>query len=432
MKKYISMILTLTMILGMSMGVSATRMRQNEKQQENTEQASQQNKDWGSINYVENLPGPDFSGYTYGGVPVEVPNYNNYSEFTAGDITNFSDAIVDMKGWDALIGSIKYDLGENILNFTPIPTATDSNKNVTGYSRKKFGWEDIRFKMKINDETNRYNSWAGITILADATQRVQWTGVQGYLIVMKKDQVELQKYFPSQEMLGIYEHDTIKVNTWQDYDLQMSPEGDALRIKFIVDGVTIFDYLDEDTSKVLKEGYVNLYAGEFNLDLQPVEATISHTDSGVNSADQASAELIVLKPGKSNAYVDGELKAIDAENENVVPINNNGRVMIPLRFLAEALGAAVTWNDEARIAKISNQGKAVSVVPGFAEYVVDGKTYPMDTAAELQDGRILVPVRMISEALGKKVSWEDEAVWVSDYKYELTDEIKAQSLELLK
>lgn len=432
MKKFISLSVLLCLLMSMGVNASATRMRETEKELNAQKSEESAEKDWGNINYVDNLPGPDFSGYTYGGEEIEIPNYNNYKDFTADEINNFSDAIVDLKGWDGLIGSLRYDLGENILNFTPISAANDSNKVVTGYGRKKFGWEDIRFKMKINDETNSYSSWAGITVLANTTQKVQWEGVQGYLIVMKKDQVELQKYFPAQEMLGIYEHDTIKVNTWQDYDLQMSPEGDALRIKFIVDGVTIFDYLDEDTSKVLKEGYVNLYAGGFNLDLQPVEATISHTDSGVNTEDQASAELIVLNPGKSNAYVDGELKAIDAENENVVPINNNGRVMIPLRFLSEALGATVTWNDETRTAHIAGNGKIISVVPGFSEYSLNGKTYKTDAQVTIENGRILVPVRIISEGLGKQVLWENEMVWVSDYDYDITDEIKANAKEMLQ
>lgn len=437
MRKKISLLLIASLVISISTNASATRMRQNEKEKlENAQTVTEESgKDWGNINYVDNLPGPDFSGYSYGGVPVEVPNYNNYKDFSAGDITNFSDAIVDMKGWDALIGAIDYDLSDNILNFTPIPAATDTNKTVIGYSRKKFGWEDIKFKLKINDETDKYNGWVGLTVLADKTQAVQWSGVQGYLIVMKKNSVELQKYFPGQEMLGIYEHDVIKLDTWHEVDLQMIPEGEALRLKFIVDGVTIFEYLDEKTELVLKEGYVNFYTSMTGIDLQGHEAKISHDgagNSGNESGEKKETELIVLKPGKNTANKDGENVLIDINDPEVAPVIENNRVMLPLRFLSESIGASVSWDEETRTANISKKGKTVSVVPGFAEYTINGKTYPMDTPAKIENGRILVPVRMISEALDKRVLWENEMVWLSDYEYNITEETKTKVEEMLK
>jgi hypothetical protein len=44
---------------------------------------------------------------------------------------------------------------------------------------------------------------------------------------------------------------------------------------------------------------------------------------------------------------------------------------------------------------------------GSKEYVVDGERFESDVAPELKDGRTMVPLRLVAEALGGKVQWID-------------------------
>ncbi len=53
---------------------------------------------------------------------------------------------------------------------------------------------------------------------------------------------------------------------------------------------------------------------------------------------------IVLKIGNSTALVDGIKTKIDPNDSKVVPIIINGRTYLPLRFIAEHLGATVDWD----------------------------------------------------------------------------------------
>ena len=78
MKKFISLSVLLCLLMSMGVNASATRMRETEKKLNAQKSEESAEKDWGNINYVDNLPGPDFSGYTYGGEEIEIPNYNNY------------------------------------------------------------------------------------------------------------------------------------------------------------------------------------------------------------------------------------------------------------------------------------------------------------------------------------------------------------------
>jgi hypothetical protein len=81
---------------------------------------------------------------------------------------------------------------------------------------------------------------------------------------------------------------------------------------------------------------------------------------------------------------------------DTAPYIVDGRTMVPLRFASEALGASVNWSSSTRTATIALDGIVLSIVPG---QLLPG----MDVAAELVDGRVMVPVRYVAEALGAEI-----------------------------
>lgn len=89
-------------------------------------------------------------------------------------------------------------------------------------------------------------------------------------------------------------------------------------------------------------------------------------------------------------------------------VNADGRTMLPVRAIAEALGANVQWDEATQTATLAQGGKTVKVPIGQNKITVDGKPVPMDTAAAIKDGRTLLPVRAIGEALGAKVGWDEK------------------------
>lgn len=84
------------------------------------------------------------------------------------------------------------------------------------------------------------------------------------------------------------------------------------------------------------------------------------------------------------------------------PVTN--RTMVPLRFIAEALGAEVGYDAEK--AMIRREGLEVLVWYNTNKAVVNGKEMYLDAPAVLvPPGRTMVPLRFISEAFGCKVDW---------------------------
>ncbi|WP_199613896.1 copper amine oxidase N-terminal domain-containing protein [Paenibacillus alkalitolerans] len=87
-------------------------------------------------------------------------------------------------------------------------------------------------------------------------------------------------------------------------------------------------------------------------------------------------------------------------------IDNNGRAQVPLRFVSEALGAKVGWNNKSKTVTIEIVSKTLSLVTGKTSYTLNGEIRKMDTAALLKNKRTYVPIRFVSEALGATVNWD--------------------------
>ncbi len=117
-------------------------------------------------------------------------------------------------------------------------------------------------------------------------------------------------------------------------------------------------------------------------------------------------DTLILNIGNYAAVDDGYLKAIDVANKNVVPFIEGDRTYLPLRFVGEAFGAEVNWNPENQEIKVSIGETEVVMNIGKTEYSVNGDKKEMDVAPFIKEDRTFIPVRYISEALGKAVYWD--------------------------
>ncbi len=91
----------------------------------------------------------------------------------------------------------------------------------------------------------------------------------------------------------------------------------------------------------------------------------------------------------------------------VSPLQQSGRVLVPLRGVFEALGAFVDYNNETQAITATQGDTRVQLTVGSARAYVNGQSRTLDVPAQVQSGRTLVPLRFVSEALGANVAWND-------------------------
>ena len=108
----------------------------------------------------------------------------------------------------------------------------------------------------------------------------------------------------------------------------------------------------------------------------------------------AALSLIALTIGSTIYTVGGIPHQSDA-----APFIADGRTMVPLRLVAEALGAEVGWIDASRTVTVNGNGANLALIIGTP--------LPGDMGTPvLSNGRTFVPLRFVAEALGAEVAWD--------------------------
>ncbi|WP_446674095.1 stalk domain-containing protein [Paenibacillus sp. 598K] len=88
------------------------------------------------------------------------------------------------------------------------------------------------------------------------------------------------------------------------------------------------------------------------------------------------------------------------------PLLANGRTLVPLRGIFEALGAEVRWTAATRTVTAVKGDTTVSLRIGQSTASVNGQSVRLDAPAVVASGRTMVPLRFVSEALGASVQWD--------------------------
>lgn len=90
-----------------------------------------------------------------------------------------------------------------------------------------------------------------------------------------------------------------------------------------------------------------------------------------------------------------------------------GRVLVPIRFVAEGMGALVEWDPVDRRVDIIKNEVNIKLKPDEKRLIINGVEKPMDTAAFIKDDRVYVPLRVVSECLDMDVGWDEKTFMVS-------------------
>lgn len=116
-----------------------------------------------------------------------------------------------------------------------------------------------------------------------------------------------------------------------------------------------------------------------------------------------------FSPGTIGILIDGRSLPLE-----VNPVITGGRVLVPIRGVAEGLDTPVHWDASSRVATIGTGQSAITLRSGSNQAMIGaGQSAILDVPAQIASGRIMVPLRFIGEHLGAFVTWNDGTRTVS-------------------
>lgn len=88
-------------------------------------------------------------------------------------------------------------------------------------------------------------------------------------------------------------------------------------------------------------------------------------------------------------------------------IDTRDRTLVPIRFVSEAMGAIVDWENDTRTVIIRKDKDTIKYTIGDMKAYLNDEICVFDTYGILKENRTFVPLRFISEMLSCDVDWSD-------------------------
>ncbi|GAC1544810.1 MAG: hypothetical protein NVS3B16_13360 [Vulcanimicrobiaceae bacterium] len=93
------------------------------------------------------------------------------------------------------------------------------------------------------------------------------------------------------------------------------------------------------------------------------------------------------------------------QNRVLAAIVRGNSILVPMRSIFEQMGATVSYNPKTKTVEVMKPGSNVRVTVGKPEVIINGESRPLDVAAEIYKGSVVVPLRVLSEGMGAYVQW---------------------------
>ncbi|MBQ9518896.1 MAG: copper amine oxidase N-terminal domain-containing protein [Firmicutes bacterium] len=108
-----------------------------------------------------------------------------------------------------------------------------------------------------------------------------------------------------------------------------------------------------------------------------------------------------------SAFADGVSVSV---NDNVIDAQAvivDSRTLVPVRGVFEKLGYEVEWDGETKTATLTGE-KTVVIQSGSETFTVDGEEVTPEVPQQIIEGRFMLPLRAVGEAIGADVDWDGE------------------------
>jgi hypothetical protein len=105
----------------------------------------------------------------------------------------------------------------------------------------------------------------------------------------------------------------------------------------------------------------------------------------------------------SSLMVNGRPASADVDPQMI-----GGRMMVPIRFVAEELGANVTWDPKTRTVRLLQGNEDVTMTIGSTRSMVNGEGRALAVAPVIRKGRTLLPLKDVARFIGGIADYNPE------------------------
>lgn len=216
---------------------------------------------------------------------------------------------------------------------------------------------------------------------------------------------------------------TLTVNGAEVGSIPMKSTGGWQKYDTVKRTVTLKPGLENDVvltlpgaTKVMNIDYIDI--------LKDAGASAGSNENSGNQVKEKTDKYLIMMIDKEFALLNNNKVPIEKGTSDVKPVVVEGRTLVPLRFISEAVGAQVGWEEESGKITITQDSNKVEIILGSTDMLVNGMTVKLDVPAQTFNDRTFVPLRALVEALGRDVFWDNRGIIAIGGKDNNFDELK--------
>jgi len=149
--------------------------------------------------------------------------------------------------------------------------------------------------------------------------------------------------------------------------------------------------------------FVLVVANGWLLNLEVMSMPTDHASPAANTQKPpANTQKPPDAPDNTISVTINDQEVVFADQ---LPVIIDGRTLVPVRGVFEALGFKVSWDDDTRTAVLTKYDYEVCISVGSNTFNTNGIDYTLDVPAQIINGRTMVPLRLPLESVGYKLDW---------------------------
>ncbi len=339
---------------------------------------------------------------------------------------------------------IKRAEGQNTLVFNPDLTAGQNN---TGHARFIDSAQDKDEFYAVLDMTSAYANAEYVkrgmymtkgrqsVVMQDEFKmtkpsEVYWFARTPADIVLAQDGRSALLTIGTERMLVVLSQAPVgaKLSVMETKPLPSSP---TAKDETYADGFKLVVHATNVTESAIRVEFIPLSAGEAPELMRltpylPMAQWALSPDAAEKPVADVLADSVALKLGSPVAFANGGRTYVDTTNYDISAFTQNGRTLVPVRFISESFGARVGWEDATQTVTVVSGINTIKLQIGSNVMTVNGKESYLDVPAQTVGGRTMIPLRALVEALGKAVFWDDRGVIIINNHMPKPDEAQLQ------
>ena len=117
---------------------------------------------------------------------------------------------------------------------------------------------------------------------------------------------------------------------------------------------------------------------------------------------------IILQINNPSMTVNGMNAAIDPDGD-AAPVIINGRTFLPISSIVENFGGMIKWDEHERKITIQVKNKIVELWIDQKVFQVNGQRSLLDVVPQIINAHTFLPLRFIANVLGADVNWDESS-----------------------